>query len=196
MSGAVGGWGALRASPDHVLSRPFSSFSPDESPVVPAARRHLKRGVSPEWESPGRGRRWRAGGGKRKRGLRKWTLTLGLFGCTRFNLAGSGLRAFDYFCCFCVLFPGLLPEGPSDHNNITMIFRCFVIPLCDCDFLPQFVEASLLSRNRSVLLSSSPLVRLLLAGVSLLLFCRFGRWNLSGFCYRGRYGRLTYWCRG
>ena len=44
MSGAVGGWGALRASLDHVLSRPFSSSLPDESSVIPAARWHLKRG--------------------------------------------------------------------------------------------------------------------------------------------------------
>jgi hypothetical protein len=203
MSGAVGGWGALKASPDHVLSRPFSGSSPDESPVVPAARRHLKRGsgdfatlASPEREESREGEEMESGGGKRRRGPRKRTLTLGLCGCAGFNLAGSGLRAFDYFCCFCVLFPGLLPEGPSGHNNITMIFRCFVIPLCDCDFLPQFVEASLLSRNRSVLLSSLPLVRLLLAGVSLLLFCRFGRWNLSVFRYRIRDGRLTYRCRG
>ena len=57
MSRAVGGWSALRASPDHILSRPFSSSSPNESPIVLAARRHLKRGsggfaalASPEWE--------------------------------------------------------------------------------------------------------------------------------------------------
>jgi hypothetical protein len=203
MSGAVGGWGALRASLDHVLSCPFSGSSPDESPVVPTAHRHLKRGLggfatlaSLEWEESGEGEEVESGGEKRRRSLRKRTLTLGLCGCAGFNLAGNGLWAFDYFCCFRVLFPGLLPEGPLSHINFTMIFRCFVIPLCDCDFLPQFVEASLLSRNHSVLLSFPPLVRLLLAWVSLFLFCRFGQWNLSGFRYRSRDGRLMYRCRG
>jgi hypothetical protein len=68
MSGAVGGWGALRASPDHVLSRPFSGSSPDESPVVPAARRHLKRGVSPEREESGEGEEMESGGGGEEEG--------------------------------------------------------------------------------------------------------------------------------
>ena len=48
MSGAVGGWGALRASPDHVISLSRSGSSPDESPVVPAVRRHFKRGFGGE----------------------------------------------------------------------------------------------------------------------------------------------------
>jgi hypothetical protein len=68
MSGAVGGWGALRASPDYVLSRPFSGSSPDESPVVPAARRHLKRRVSPEREESGEGEEMESGGGGEEEG--------------------------------------------------------------------------------------------------------------------------------
>jgi hypothetical protein len=71
MSRVVGGWGALRASPDHVLSCPFSGFLPDESPVVPAARRHLKRGLegfaalaSPEREESGEGKEVESGRGE------------------------------------------------------------------------------------------------------------------------------------
>jgi hypothetical protein len=57
MSGAVGDWGALKASSDHVLSHPFSGSSPDESPIIPTACQHLKHGsggfatlASPEQE--------------------------------------------------------------------------------------------------------------------------------------------------
>jgi hypothetical protein len=77
MSGAVGGWGVLRASPDYVLSRPFSGSSPDESPVVPAACRQLKRGAggfaaltSPEREESGEGEEVESGGGGGGGGVR------------------------------------------------------------------------------------------------------------------------------
>ena len=64
---------------------------------------------SPEEES-GEGEEEVESRGKR-RGPRKRTLTLGPCGCAGFSLAGSGLRAFDYFCCSCALFPASRRKG-------------------------------------------------------------------------------------
>ena len=65
------------------------------------------------------------------RSPRKRTLTPGRYGSvvSSRHLAGCGLRAVKYSCCFCALFPGLLPEEPSGHNQFMIIFRFLVSSL-------------------------------------------------------------------